>query len=76
MTEELVQTASECIPQRTGRSKYSCPWWTEECKTAIRERKKALNRFRRTRLTALLMEYKRAKAKARQVIRRARKESW
>ena len=76
MTEELVQTASECVPQRTGKSKYSCPWWTEECKTAIRERKKALNRFRRTRLTALLMEYKRAKAKARQVIRRAKKESW
>ena len=76
MTEELIKTASECVPQRTGRSKYSCPWWTEECKAAIRERKKALNRFRRTRLTALLMDYKRAKAKARQVIRRAKKESW
>ena len=76
MTEELIRVAKSCIPQRSGQAKYSCPWWTEECKQAIRDRKKALNRFRRSHLTATLMAYKRAKAKARQVVRRAKKESW
>ena len=77
MTEVIVKAANDNIPHKTGRGKYICPWWTDECKNAIAVRKRALNRFRRNRdQPFLLLEYKKAKAKARQVIRRAKKDSW
>ena len=77
MSETIIQAAEAAIPKKTGLSKYSCPWWTPECKEAIVVRKRVLNRFRRNRGNPrLLLEYKRAKAKARQVIRKAKKDSW
>lgn len=77
MTDLIVSAATETIPKKTGHVKYCCPWWTDECKEAIRDRKRLLNRFRRNReVPGLLLEYKRAKAKARQVIRQAKKDSW
>ena len=77
MTEAIIKGATETIPRKTGQSKYSCPWWTSDCKEALRERKRMLNRFRRHKDNVnLLMEYKKAKAKARQVVRKAKKESW
>ena len=77
MTEVILLAASETIPKKTGQSKYCCPWWTDQCKAAIAERKRLLNRFRRNRGNpTLLLEYKKAKAKARQVIRQAKKDSW
>ena len=77
MAETIIQAAEAAIPKKTGQSKYSCPWWTSECKQAIAARKRALNRFRRNRGNQrLLLEYKQAKAKARQIIRKAKKDSW
>ena len=66
MTESIVQAATATIPKKTVTPEYSCPWWSNECKQAIAERKRALNRFRRNRGNmTLLIEYKKAKAKAR-----------
>ena len=77
MAEAILSAAAETVPKKTGQSKYSCPWWNDQCKAAIAERKRILNRFRRNReIPGLLLEYKRAKAKARQVIRQAKKDSW
>ena len=76
MTETIIQAANLSIPKKTGQSKYSCPWWTPACREAIAARKRALNRFRRNKSTTLLLEYKRLKAKARTVIRGAKKDSW
>lgn len=76
MTTAILDAAKLAIPVRVGTGKYNCPWWNDDCKAAIRLRKRALNRFRRSRQNALLMEYKKAKAKARQVIRKAKKDSW
>ena len=72
----FMEAARETIPQKTGSSKYSCPWWNDDCKEAIRTRKRALNRFRRSRRTTHLMAYKAAKANARRTIRQAKKDSW
>ena len=76
MTKCIIDAAQKTVPQKSGRGKYNCPWWTEECKEAIRTRKRALNRFRRSHSNIQLLEYKQAKAKARQIIRKAKKESW
>ena len=77
MTDVIIQAADATIPKKTGQCKYSCPWWTAACKEAIAARKRAQNRFRRNRgLPHLLLEFKRAKARARQVIRKAKKDSW
>ena len=76
MTRCIIDTATRTVPKKFGKGKYNCPWWTEECKEATRNRKRALNRFRRSHRNTQLLEYKQAKAKARQVIRKAKKESW
>ena len=76
ITQAIFNAAKETIPQKSGAGKYNCPWWNDECREVIRLRKRALNRFRRSRQNALLLEYKQAKAKARQVIRKAKKDSW
>ena len=47
ITDALLRAAAECIPQKSGHSKYSCPWWNNECREAIRSRRPAQNRGRR-----------------------------
>ena len=75
MTTAILDAAKQAIPVRASSGKYNCPWWNDDCRAAIRLRKRALNRLRRSRQNALLLEYKKAKAKARQVISKA-KDSW
>ena len=77
MTDVIIHAATDTIPQITKHSKYSCPWWNSDCQAAIAERRRAQNRFRRNRgISTLLLEFKKAKAKARRVIRQAKKDSW
>lgn len=76
ITEAFIQAAMDHIPQNNRFSKYSCPWWTVECREAIRFRRRAQNRFRRSRTTARLLAYKEAKARARRTIRKAKRDSW
>ena len=76
ITENLITAATETISKKTGKTKYSCPWWNDDCKEAIQNRKRTLNRLRRSNRTEHLMQYKQAKAKARQVVRKAKKDSW
>ena len=52
------------------------PWWNTECDEAIRNKRKARNRLKRSRLPSDLIAYKRASAIARRVIRHAKKEDW
>ena len=74
--EAFVRSATDNIPKKYKNTKYSCPWWTDECRDAIRMRKRAHNRFRRSHTTAHLLAYKEAKARTRRIIRRCKKESW
>ena len=76
ITAAMLEAADVSVPKKNGRSKYNCPWWNDDCKEALRLRDRALNRFRRSHLTAHLMDYKAAKAKARRTIRKAKRDSW
>ena len=77
ITQAIVDCATMFIPARNGNGKYQCPWWTDECREAIRERRRAQNRLRRDRHSSFLrIEYRKQKAKTRQILRSAQLHSW
>src|SRR5215469_7678351 len=44
----VIKASENSIPRVMPSSKPRLPWWNPECREAIRERKKALRRFHRT----------------------------
>ena len=77
ITQALVENAQIHIPIRNGNSKYQCPWWSAECRDAIRDRRRAQNRMRRDPHSLFLrIEYRKARAKTRQILRSAQLRSW
>lgn len=57
-------------------TKKIVPWWNESCKSAVKECKRALNRYRRTRNLVDLVEFKKRKASARRVLKESKRNSW
>lgn len=47
------------------------PWWNETCNTAVKECKRALNRYRRTRDTVDFINFKKDKAFCRKVLKQS-----
>ena len=77
LTQQIIESAKLFIPCRNGNGKYKCPWWTDECKEALKERKRAQNRMRRDPYSLFLrIEYRKQKAKTRQILRSAQVNSW
>ena len=52
------------------------PWWSQEIKQALAQCNKAPNRFRKTKQADNLILHKKLKARARSLIRFAKKHSW
>lgn len=76
-SEVLIRAAELTIPKSSelvqpGR----VPWWNPECDTANFERKKALRRYQRTQNVVDLISYKRARARAKYIKKKASRESW
>lgn len=72
ITQNIVETAQMFVPTRNVNSKYQCPWWSDDCRDAIRARRRAQNRMRRDPHSQFLrIEYRKAKAKTRQILRTA-----
>lgn len=47
-TNSIIQAATKSIPKSSTKiSKKTVPWWCEELKTAIQERKRALKKFKK-----------------------------
>ena len=73
----LTEVAMETIPKSSTNSKHvHKPWFNEECKAAVRQRKKTLDRFKVSPTHANLASYKRARAHARHVIKESKRNSW
>ena len=62
--------------QISNPKKPQKPWFSDECKEAILERKRSLRVFKRSPTNTNLQEYRIKRAKARQVIRANKKNSW
>ena len=76
-TSLIIESAEACIPRTSSSPRRPpVPWWTDSCQDAISARKRALRAFQRSSTTANLVEYKRAKARARRTVREAKRRSW
>lgn len=76
-TKVVIESAEESIPMtRRLRSKPSVPWWTEEISEAVKEKKRALNIFRKAPSHENMLNFKRCRAKARRLIISSKKSSW
>ena len=68
-TSILKDNAEETIPKTSA-------WFSDICKDAIKERNRALERFKREPTEGNLNAYRIARAKARRDIRHSKKTSW
>jgi len=77
-SDTLIEIASLTIPRTssTGKSLPKVPWFTDECKKAIHERKRAQRKLFRQPSTENLLTYKRLKARARYLVKKSKKLSW
>lgn len=77
VTEQIISAAKSSIPRTSSRLKrIGVPWWSIEIRDAIKDRKNALALFNHQPITSNLVRFKQLKAKARQLIRKAKRESW
>ena len=76
-TSILKDIAEETIPKTSAVPKrFNKPWFSEICKDAIKERNRALERFKREPTEGNLNAYRAARAKARRDVRLSKKTSW
>ena len=76
-TSILKDIAEETIPKTSAVPKrFNKPWFSDICKDAIKERNRALERFKREPTEGNLNAYRIARAKARRDIRHSKKTSW
>ena len=68
-TSSLIDISSKCIPKTSTNPTKSNPWYNDECKEAIKTRKKALNKFKKYPTKDNLNEVKVFRAKARRTIK-------
>ena len=75
----IISAAKASIPlkRRSGRKFRPSPiWWNSDCTNAIKNRTSAFKVFKTTRLISDFLEYRRLCASTRQVLKKAKRESW
>ena len=75
-TSSLIDISTKCIPKTSTNPTKSNPWYNDECKEAIKTRKKALNKFKKYPTKNNLNEVKIFRAKARRTIKISKRKSW
>ena len=77
ITSIIIAAAEKSIPKSKGRSERKLvPWWTEECRQAVRQRNRALRLLKRTHNMQNPIQYKKAQAVVRRTVRQAKRKSW
>ena len=75
-TSSLLTISEKCIPKTSTNPKKSNPWYNDECKEAIKQRKDTLSKFCKFSTHENLNTYKNSTAKARRTIKSAKRKSW
>ena len=70
------QPTDKCIPKTSTNPKKSNPWYNNDCKNAVRQRKQALSKFCKYPTGAKLKNVKVQRAKARRTIKSAKRNTW
>lgn len=78
LNKNINKAAETSIPKVTVKvNKYPhVPWWNEEIHESIESRKKYLSKYKRTKQLEDLIQFKKARAKARKLILGAKSDSW
>ena len=76
--EMLTKAANTAFGKTKGhqKSKFSKPWWSAECAKVVAQRRRAKKCMERRPIPANVIEFRRLSAKARRVIKNAKRESW
>ena len=75
-TSSLIEISKECIPQTSTNPTKSNPWYNDDCKEAIKQRKQALSKFKSSPNTNNFNDIKVFRAKARRTIKLSKRKSW
>ena len=75
-TSTLIEISKECIPQTSTNPTKSNPWYNGDCKEAIKQRKQALSKFKKSPNSNNLNDVKVLRAKARRTIKLSKRKSW
>ena len=75
-TSSLLDISNKSIPKTSTNPKKSKPWYNDECKDAIKQRKQALSKFCRYPTKENLNKVKNFRAKARRTIKASKRKSW
>lgn len=76
-TDAVTDVAREFIPMTSSvPRRIPVPWWTNECRDAIRARRRAHRAFDRRSTTANMIAFRKARAHARRIIQEAKRASW
>ena len=75
-TSSLINISEKCIPKTSTNPKKSNPWYNDDCKEAIKQRKDTLSRFCKFPTKDNLNTYRVFRAKARRTIKSSKRKSW
>ena len=75
-TSSLISISEKCIPKTSTNPKKSNPWYNDDCKEAIKQRKQTLSRFCKFSTNENLNTYRNSRAKARRTIKSDKRKSW
>ena len=75
-TSSLIEISKECIPQTSTNPTKSNPWYNDDCTEAIKQRKQALSKFKKSPNSNNLNDVKVFRAKARRTVKLSKRKSW
>lgn len=75
---QLTDAINDAIPKTRPYSqrKSPVPWWSKSCDDAIKDKKRALNKLKRSGASDDYIDFKKKRAKARQVVKDAKRKHW
>ena len=77
LCEVILESATKHIPKTSPLPKrIPVPWWSDDCRRAIRDRRRFFRAFQRRPTTSNLTLFRKARAVARRTVREAKRSSW
>ena len=70
-SKHIIDIQKRHVPSRMTSPRFSQPWITRECKRKIRRKKRAYNKFKRTKLDSDWLKYQEAAKKSRKACKNA-----
>ncbi|KAI4472285.1 hypothetical protein M0802_016977 [Mischocyttarus mexicanus] len=76
-TQACISAAELSVPKSSGIvSKKRIPWFNNECKAKIRAYKKAFRKYKKYKTEHFEIEYKKARAEARRLLKENQRNAW